>query len=79
VTDAGSTKGDVVAAARAVLGDKIAQFIPGHPIAGREANGPDAAIVDLYQQKKVVLTALPEKRPQDRRAILRLRGPLAVP
>jgi len=69
----------VVAAARAVLGDKIAQFIPGHPIAGREANGPDAAIVDLYQQKKVVLTALPEKRPQDRRAILRLRGPLAVP
>ncbi|WP_050463907.1 prephenate dehydrogenase [Herbaspirillum autotrophicum] len=65
VTDAGSTKGDVVAAARAVLGDKIAQFIPGHPIAGREANGPDAAIVDLYQQKKVVLTALPENRPQD--------------
>lgn len=65
VTDAGSTKGDVVAAARAVLGDKIVQFIPGHPIAGREANGPDAAIVDLYQQKKVVLTALPENRSQD--------------
>ena len=34
VTDAGSTKGDVVAAARVALGDKIAQFVPGHPIAG---------------------------------------------
>ncbi len=60
VTDAGSTKSDVVLAARAALGDKIGQFIPGHPIAGREQNGPDAALPDLYQGKKVVLTALPE-------------------
>src|SRR5262245_19770748 len=36
VTDAGSTKSDVAAAARAALGDRVAQFIPGHPIAGRE-------------------------------------------
>lgn len=60
VTDAGSTKSDVVQAARAALGDKIAQFIPGHPIAGREQNGPEAALPDLYRGKKVVLTALPE-------------------
>lgn len=60
VTDAGSTKSDVVAAARAALGDKIHQFVPGHPIAGREQNGPDAALADLYKSKKVVLTALPE-------------------
>ncbi len=60
VTDAGSTKSDVVQAARAALGDKIHQFVPGHPIAGREQNGPDAALPDLYQGKKVVLTALPE-------------------
>ena len=60
VTDAGSTKTDVVAAARAALGDKIHQFVPGHPIAGREQNGPDAALADLYVGKKVVLTALPE-------------------
>eukprot|EP01034_Spumella_vulgaris_P043019 gene43019-53383_t len=53
---AGSTKGDVVAAARAVLGDKLGRFVPGHPIAGRETNGPDAAIPNLYQGKKVVLT-----------------------
>lgn len=60
VTDAGSTKTDVVAAARKALGDRVAQFVPGHPIAGREQNGPDAAIVDLYIGKKVVLTPLPE-------------------
>ena len=60
VTDAGSTKSDVVANARAVLGERIAQFVPGHPIAGRESNGPDAAIPDLYRGKKAVLTPLPE-------------------
>lgn len=65
VTDAGSTKSDVVAAARTALGDKIAQFIPGHPIAGRETNGPDAAIDDLFVGKKVVLTPLPENLAKD--------------
>jgi prephenate dehydrogenase len=65
VTDAGSTKADVVAAARRALGDKIAQFVPGHPIAGRELNGPDAAIDDLYVGKKVVLAALPENSEHD--------------
>ncbi|MEO7494352.1 MAG: prephenate dehydrogenase/arogenate dehydrogenase family protein [Massilia sp.] len=60
VTDAGSTKCDVVAAARAALGDRVGQFVPGHPIAGRETNGPDAAIVDLYRGKKTVLAPLPE-------------------
>ena len=65
VTDAGSTKSDVVAAARAALKDKAAQFVPGHPIAGRETNGPDAAIIDLYQGKKVVLTPLAENAAAD--------------
>lgn len=60
VTDAGSTKTDVVLAARAALGNKIHQFVPGHPIAGREQNGPDAALADLYVGKKIILTALPE-------------------
>jgi prephenate dehydrogenase len=60
VTDAGSTKSDVVQAARDALGQKIGQFVPGHPIAGGEQNGPDAALADLYIGKKTVLTALPE-------------------
>ncbi|MFC7517131.1 prephenate dehydrogenase [Herbaspirillum sp. GCM10030257] len=65
VTDAGSTKSDVVVAARKALGDKIGQFVPGHPIAGREQNGPDAAIVDLYVGKKTVLAPLPENIAED--------------
>ncbi|MEA3123178.1 MAG: prephenate dehydrogenase [Caballeronia sp.] len=63
VTDAGSTKNDVVVAARAALGDRVAQFVPGHPIAGRESSGPDAAIPDLYVDRNVVLCPLPENAP----------------
>jgi prephenate dehydrogenase len=60
ITDAGSTKSDVVASARAALGAKVKQFVPAHPIAGRESNGPDAALAVLYQGKKTVITPLPE-------------------
>jgi prephenate dehydrogenase len=60
VTDAGSTKRDVVAAARAALGARIAQFVPGHPIAGGEESGASAARPDLFRGKRVVLTPLPE-------------------
>ena len=64
VTDGGSTKSDVVAAARAALGDKIGQFIPGHPIAGAERSGVAAARADLYVGRRVVLTPLPENAPE---------------
>ncbi|HEX3638660.1 MAG TPA: prephenate dehydrogenase/arogenate dehydrogenase family protein [Paraburkholderia sp.] len=64
VTDAGSTKSDVVAAARAALGARVGQFVPGHPIAGREASGPDAALPDLYVNRNVVLCPLPENAPE---------------
>jgi prephenate dehydrogenase len=60
ITDAGSTKQDVVAAARAALGEKIGQFVPGHPIAGAEKSGVAAAQVDLYRGRRVVLTPLAE-------------------
>jgi prephenate dehydrogenase len=60
VTDGGSTKRDVVAAARAAFGDRIGQFVPGHPIAGAEKSGVAAATADLYRGKRVVLTPLPE-------------------
>ncbi|MDB5782988.1 MAG: prephenate dehydrogenase [Caballeronia mineralivorans] len=64
VTDAGSTKNDAVAAARAALGDRAAQFVPGHPIAGRESSGVDAALPDLYVDRNVVLCPLPENTPE---------------
>lgn len=69
VTDGGSTKQDVVAAARAAFGDKIGQFVPGHPIAGAEKSGAAAAHPDLYLGKRVVLTPLPESAPDAVRKI----------
>jgi prephenate dehydrogenase len=60
ITDAGSTKRDVVAAARASLGRKIAQFVPAHPIAGAEKSGAEAANAALFRERRVVLTPLPE-------------------
>lgn len=64
ITDAGSTKSNVITIARRTLGNKVKQFIPGHPIAGREKNGPQAALADLYVNKKVILTPLPENQLQ---------------
>ncbi|MHC0509203.1 prephenate dehydrogenase [Achromobacter aegrifaciens] len=60
LTDGGSTKAEVVEAARAALGDRIAQFVPGHPIAGAERTGPEAADADLYRKRTVILTPLVE-------------------
>ena len=65
VSDAGSTKQDVIAAARRCLGAKAIQFIPGHPIAGAEKSGVAAASADLYRGKRVVLTPLAENRAAD--------------
>ncbi|AET89827.1 prephenate dehydrogenase [Caballeronia cordobensis] len=65
VTDAGSTKSDVVAAARRALGARVAQFVPGHPIAGRESSGVDAALPELYVDRNVVLCPLPENAADD--------------
>jgi prephenate dehydrogenase len=62
ITDAGSTKANVVAAARAALGTRFGDFVPGHPIAGSEQSGPAAARADLYGDKKVVLTPAAETR-----------------
>ncbi|MEP7068994.1 MAG: prephenate dehydrogenase/arogenate dehydrogenase family protein, partial [Usitatibacter sp.] len=55
VTDVGSTKGEVVRTARAELRERFARFVPGHPIAGRETSGVDAATADLFRGARVVL------------------------
>lgn len=64
VTDAGSTKEDLVVMARSILGDKFSQFVPGHPIAGAEQVGPEAADGDLYRDRTVVLTPQAETSAQ---------------
>jgi prephenate dehydrogenase len=60
VTDAGSTKSDVIAAAREVLGAAFPRFVPGHPIAGAEKSGAEAAFPDLFKGRKTVLTPAAE-------------------
>lgn len=55
VTDAGSVKAPFIQDARAVLGS-LQRVVPGHPIAGREKTGVDAADATLYQNRRVLLT-----------------------
>ena len=63
ITDGGSTKRDVVAAAREGLGKRIGQFVPAHPVAGAEKSGAGAASADLFRNRRVVLTPLQENAP----------------
>lgn len=58
ITDVGSTKGNVVDAARRVFGDVPSHFIPAHPIAGSEQSGVLAGKVDLFKGHKVIITPL---------------------
>lgn len=70
VTDAGSTKRDVVEAIYRNLDGHLAETVPSHPIAGAEKSGVAAAFSALYQGRKVVVTPLPENSPQ---AVARVR------
>jgi prephenate dehydrogenase len=56
ITDAGSTKSDVLRYADEILAESSPQFIGGHPIAGAEKSGVSAATTDLFLGKNVVLT-----------------------
>ncbi|MGI9045587.1 MAG: prephenate dehydrogenase [Burkholderiales bacterium] len=60
ITDAGSTKHDVVQLARESLQKCLPRFVPAHPIAGAETSGVAAARADLYRGKNVVITPLAE-------------------
>lgn len=60
ITDVGSAKASVVAAARAEFGAALARFVPGHPIAGTEKSGVEAGFATLYQNRRVILTPLAE-------------------
>lgn len=58
VMDVGSTKRDVVEAARRTLGPQLGTFVPTHPIAGKEQAGVEHADANLYQGKQVILTPI---------------------
>jgi prephenate dehydrogenase len=64
VTDAGSVKGSVVEDLQDLFGQVPAWFVPGHPIAGTELSGAEAAFATLYQNRRVILTPTDETDPQ---------------
>lgn len=64
ITDVGSSKGSVVKAAMAALGDDFIRFVPGHPIAGTEKSGVEAGFASLYQGRRIILTPLPQTAPE---------------
>ena len=62
--DVGSTKSDVVDAAKRALGKQFPSFVPAHPIAGKESAGVQHADASLYQGRQVILTPLEQTRPE---------------
>jgi prephenate dehydrogenase len=77
-TDAGSIKRDVIAAAARVFGAVPANFVPGHPIAGAERSGVEAAMADLYEGKRVILTPVSNTRADAVRRIEEFWGALGA-
>lgn len=63
VTDAGSAKASVVEDARAAFGSLPPNFVPGHPIAGTEKSGVEAAFAELFRERRVILTPLCDTDP----------------
>ncbi len=63
-TDVGSTKGNIIAAAEQVFGFVPDNFVPAHPIAGAEQSGVHAAIVDLYLNKRLIITPVSNTNPE---------------
>ena len=60
ISDVGSVKVPVIDSARENLGENISRFVPGHPIAGTEHSGVAASFAELFQNKHVILTPVPD-------------------
>jgi len=60
LTDAGSAKGSVIESVHRVFGGPVNFFVPGHPVAGTERSGVTASFAELYRDRRVILTPLPE-------------------
>ena len=72
ITDVGSVKGGIVECARETLGPYFSRFVPGHPIAGKEKSGINAASAELFENHRIILTPLRETNPEACRTIQRM-------
>jgi prephenate dehydrogenase len=75
VTDCGSTKRSVIDAARRELGDAFLRFVPGHPIAGSELSGPQAARADLFRGRRWLLCPVDATPRQHCESVSRILAP----
>ncbi|HWI83940.1 prephenate dehydrogenase [Ramlibacter sp.] len=64
IMDVGSTKRDVVDAARRVLRDHVSSFVPCHPVTGKEVAGVEHADADLYSGKQLIVTPIDRTAPE---------------
>lgn len=64
LTDVGSTKASIAAAAQAHLGEALGRFVPAHPIAGSERSGPAAADARLFEGARIIVSPLPQTAPE---------------
>ena len=64
VMDVGSTKRDVIDAARRALREQVGSFVPAHPIAGKEVSGVEHADADLYHGRQLILTPIERTLPR---------------
>ena len=64
ITDVGSTKTSIIDSAKSVFGEVPTNFIPAHPIAGKENSGVDYSDPDLFINKRVILTPLENSEPE---------------
>lgn len=69
VTDGGSAKQTIIESAINIFADNINQFVPGHPIAGTEKSGAEAAFDSLYKKRRVILTPLKENTQESVQAV----------
>ncbi|WP_455385360.1 prephenate dehydrogenase [Acidihalobacter prosperus] len=72
LTDVGSVKGGVVQAVTAGFGHLPPNFVPGHPIAGKERSGVEAASADLFVGRRIILTPPPGTMPEARARVRQL-------
>ena len=72
ITDAASVKGNIVSDAHRFFSDSLHRFVPGHPIAGSEQSGYKASKPDLFKNRKVILTPLPENSVLAVRTVMQL-------
>jgi len=64
ISDVGSTKVSVIEAVKAVFDDNLYNFIPAHPITGKEKSGFEASDADLFVNRKVIITPLENNSPE---------------